>query len=130
MGCYIANGLSWSFWVIGLNLTNPSQNVNNRNTRAQGRSKRSFTCSHRRKKHMFGNDKTSFHCLSQLRKATWEYTHQSLTCCFIVWLAQPPNIHFGLQHRVFQFSHDSIYVLDYSCPHASKLFVLLTLLAK
>lgn len=82
------------------------------------------------KKYMFGNDKTSFHCLYRLRKATKKYTHQSLTCCFIEWLAQPPNIHFGLQHWIFQFSPDSIYVLDYSCPHASNLFVLLTLLAK
>lgn len=88
-----------------------------------------FTCSCR-KKYMFGNDKTSFQCLYRLRKATKKYTHQSLTCCFIEWLAQPPNIHFGLQHWIFQFSPDSIYVLDYSCPHASNLFVLLTLLAK
>lgn len=132
MRCNIPNGLSWSFRVIGPNLINPGlhswKNVNNRNTNSQGCCKRFFTCSCRKK--MFGNDKTSFHCLYRLRKATKKYTHQSLTCCFIEWLAQPPNIHFGLQHWIFQFTPDSIYVLDYSCPHASNLFILLTLLAK
>lgn len=135
MRCNIPNGLSWSFRVIGPNLINPGlhswKNVNNRNTNTQCRCKRPFTCSPvLAKKYMFGNDKTSFQCLYRLRKATKKYTHQSLTCCFIEWLAQPPNIHFGLQHWIFQFSPDSIYVLDYSCPHASNLFVLLTLLAK
>lgn len=49
MRCYIPNGLSWSFRVIGLNLINPGlhswKNVNNRNTNTQCRCKRPFTCS-------------------------------------------------------------------------------------
>lgn len=107
MRCNIPNGLSWSFRVIGPNLINPGlhswKNVNNRNTNTQCRCKRPFTCSPvlAEKKYMFGNDKTSFHCLYRLRKATKKYTHQSLTRCFIEWLAQPPNIHFGLQHWIF-----------------------------
>lgn len=135
MRCNIPNGLSWSFRVIGPNLINPGlhswKNVNNRNKYSMPlqATLHLFTRSCK-KKYMFGNDKTSFQCLYRLRKATKKYTHQSLTCCFIEWLAQPPNIHFGLQHWIFQFSPDSIYVLDYSCPHASNLFVLLTLLAK
>lgn len=49
MRCYIPNGLSWSFRVIGPNLINPGlhswKNVNNRNTNTQCRCKRPFTCS-------------------------------------------------------------------------------------
>lgn len=88
-----------------------------------------FTCSCR-KNTCLAMTKLHFIVFIVYENATKKYTHQSLTCCFIEWLAQPPNIHFGLQHWIFQFSPDSIYVLDYSCPHASNLFVLLTFLAK
>lgn len=136
MRCNIPNGLSWSFRVIGPNLINPGlhswKNVNNRNTNTQCRCKRPFTCSPvlAEKNTCLAMTKLHFIVFIVYENATKKYTHQSLTCCFIEWLAQPPNIHFGLQHWIFQFSPDSIYVLDYSCQHASNLFVLLTLLAK
>lgn len=107
MRCNIPNGLSWSFRVIGPNLINPGlhswkkcKQPTHKYSMPLQATIHLFTCSCR-KNTCLAMTKLHFIVFIVYENATKKYTHQSLTCCFIEWLAQPPNIHFGLQHWIF-----------------------------